>query len=117
MLILRIFVSRFILILRIFVSRFILILGIFVFWFIVILRIFVSRFILILRIFVFRFISILRIFVLRFILASSSSFFLNLLYKNPHSNPLIYLSGIKFRDLVSILDFMYRGQVKTWTIN
>ena len=45
-------------------------------------------------------------------LASSSSFFLNLLYKNPVSNPLIFLYGIKFRNLVSILDFIYCGQVQ-----
>jgi len=47
----------------------------------------------------------------RFILASSSSFFMNLLYKNP-STSLIYLAGVKFRDLVSILDFMYCGKVR-----
>lgn len=43
-------------------------------------------------------------------MASSSSFFMNLLYKNP-STSLIYLAGVKFRDLVSILDFMYCGKV------
>ena len=35
---------------------------------------------------------------------------MNLLYKNP-STSLIYLAGVKFRDLVSILDFMYCGKV------
>jgi hypothetical protein len=44
------------------------------------------------------------------VLASSSSFFLNLLSKNPDI-PLIYISRIKFQDLAALLDFMYTGEV------
>lgn len=46
------------------------------------------------------------------ILSACSSFFCNLLRRNPHSHPLIYLKGIKFSNLLSILDFMYQGQVE-----
>jgi hypothetical protein len=48
---------------------------------------------------------------LQFILASSSSFFMNVLSKNPDI-PLVYLSRIRFIDLIAILDFMYSGEVR-----
>ena len=35
---------------------------------------------------------------------------MNILYKNPNTS-LIYLAGIKFKDLVSIIDFIYCGKV------
>ena len=46
------------------------------------------------------------------VLAACSPFFQTLLKKNPHSHPLVYLSGIKLSELVSVLDFMYHGQVE-----
>jgi len=45
------------------------------------------------------------------VLASSSQFFRRVLKNIKHSHPLIYLSGIKFKDLEAVLSFMYLGQV------
>ena len=45
------------------------------------------------------------------ILAASSSFFDNMLRKNSHHHPLIYLKGVKGKVLVSIIDFIYIGEV------
>ena len=47
----------------------------------------------------------------RVILSTSSTFFDKLLRKNKHHHPLIYMRGVNTRDLVSILDFMYHGEV------
>ena len=44
------------------------------------------------------------------ILASSSPFFMQLLGKNKHGHPLIYMRGVKFEDLASIVDFLYLGE-------
>ena len=46
------------------------------------------------------------------VLASSSCFFRRILMKNFHQNPLIYLKGIKFSDLSSIMKFIYLGQTE-----
>jgi len=46
------------------------------------------------------------------VLASSSNFFRRVLKNVKHSHPLIYLSGIKFKDLEAVLSFMYLWQVK-----
>jgi len=45
------------------------------------------------------------------VLASSSKFFWRVLKKIKHSHPLIYLKGVKFKDLEAVLSFMYLGQV------
>jgi len=45
------------------------------------------------------------------ILASCSQFFRIILRRNPHQHPLLYLKGVKFNDLQSILTFMYHGEV------
>ena len=50
------------------------------------------------------------------ILSACSSFFKNLLrqqqsIQNSHPNPFIYLRGVSFSDLSSVLDFMYHGEV------
>ena len=45
------------------------------------------------------------------ILAASSPFFKNMLKRNKHSHPLIYMRGIKANDLTSIVDFIYHGEV------
>jgi hypothetical protein len=41
----------------------------------------------------------------------SSPFFRNILRRNPHPHPLIYLKGVKYDDLQSVLNFMYHGEV------
>merc|ERR1711874_778559 len=46
------------------------------------------------------------------VLASGSSFFRRILMKNSHQNPLIYLKGIKFSDLKSIVRFIYLGETQ-----
>jgi len=45
------------------------------------------------------------------ILSACSSFFRSVLEKHPHQHPLLYLRGVKYDDLVAILDFMYQGEV------
>ena len=44
------------------------------------------------------------------ILAASSPFFNNILLKNPHQHPLLYLKGINFVDLEAIIKFVYTGE-------
>ena len=41
------------------------------------------------------------------ILASCSPFFMEILKRNKHPHPLIYMRGIKAEDLVAIIDFLY----------
>ena len=48
------------------------------------------------------------------ILASSSPFFQNLLRKNKHPHPLIYMRGVKSEDLVAIVDFLYFGEANVY---
>jgi len=45
------------------------------------------------------------------ILSACSPFFRNILRRNPHQHPLLYLKGVKFTDLQSVLNFMYHGEV------
>jgi len=45
------------------------------------------------------------------ILAACSPFFRHVLRRNPHQHPLLYLKGVKFTDLQSVLSFMYHGEV------
>ena len=45
------------------------------------------------------------------ILSACSPFFRNLLRRNPHQHPLLYMKGVKFTDLQSVLNFMYHGEV------
>ena len=51
------------------------------------------------------------------ILAASSTFFHNLLKRNKHSHPLIYMKGIKYEDLLAIVDFMYNGETNIFQEN
>ena len=44
------------------------------------------------------------------ILAASSPFFQNLLKRNKHPHPLIFMRGAKSEDLSAILDFLYSGE-------
>jgi hypothetical protein len=45
------------------------------------------------------------------ILSACSPFFRDILRRNPHQHPLLYLSGVKLVDLQSVLNFMYHGEV------
>ena len=45
------------------------------------------------------------------ILSACSPFFRTVLRKNPHKHPLLYLKGVKYKDLLNILNFMYMGEV------
>merc|ERR1712129_468896 len=51
------------------------------------------------------------------ILATSSPFFHNMLRKNRHPHPLIYMRGVKSEDLVAIVDFLYRGEANVYQEN
>ena len=51
------------------------------------------------------------------ILASSSPFFQKLLGRNNHTHPLIYMRGVKFEDLLAIVDFLYCGEANVFQEN
>jgi len=45
------------------------------------------------------------------ILSACSPFFRTVLRRNRHEHPLLYLKGVKYVDLVAVLNFMYHGEV------
>ena len=45
------------------------------------------------------------------ILSACSPFFRTILKNNRHEHPLLYLKGVKYIDLVAVLNFMYHGEV------
>jgi len=47
----------------------------------------------------------------KLILSACSPFFRSILRQNPHQHPLLYLKGVDFTDLQSVLNFMYHGEV------
>ena len=51
------------------------------------------------------------------ILASSSPFFQNILKKNKHPHPLIYMRGMKSDVLLGIMDFLYCGETNVYHEN
>ena len=51
------------------------------------------------------------------ILASSSPFFKQLLSKNKHSHPLVFMRGVNLDDLVAIVDFVYLGEANIYEEN
>ena len=51
------------------------------------------------------------------ILTSSSPFFQNILRRNKHPHPLIYMRGLKSEDLVAIMDFLYCGEANVYQTN
>ena len=51
------------------------------------------------------------------ILAASSPFFQNLLKRNRHPHPLVYMSGIKSEDLLAMMDFLYCGEANVFQEN
>ena len=48
------------------------------------------------------------------VLSASSEFFKNILRKADHSKPMIYLSGVKSKDLNCILDYIYEGELQLY---
>ena len=48
------------------------------------------------------------------ILASSSPFFLELLKRNKHQHPLVYMRGVKSDDLAALVDFLYFGEANVF---
>ena len=51
------------------------------------------------------------------ILASSSPFFQNILRRNKHSHPLIFMRGLRSEDLEAIIDFLYCGEANVFQEN
>ena len=51
------------------------------------------------------------------ILSASSPILKNLLLNNPHSHPMIFLRGIKHKELESILQFIYLGEARLYEGN
>jgi len=45
------------------------------------------------------------------VLSACSPFFRQVLRRNRHQHPLLYLKGVSFRDMTSVLNFMYYGEV------
>ena len=50
----------------------------------------------------------------KFVLISSSPFFRDLLKRNKHSHPLVYMRGIKSDIITSMVDFLYHGEAKVF---
>ena len=50
----------------------------------------------------------------KFILASTSPLFKDMLRRNQHSHPLIYMRGVRFKDLTSIVEFIYHGETNIY---
>jgi len=45
------------------------------------------------------------------ILSACSPFFRTVLKRNRHEHPLLYLKGVKYVELLAVLNFMYLGEV------
>ena len=48
---------------------------------------------------------------------ASSPFFLNLFKKNKHPHPLVIMRGVKYDDLISMVDFLYNGEANIFQEN
>ena len=53
----------------------------------------------------------------RVVLIASSPFFLNLFKKNKHPHPLVIMRGVKYDDLISMVDFLYNGEANIFQEN
>ena len=51
------------------------------------------------------------------ILAASSPFFMDILKRNKHPHPLIYMRGLKSENLLAIVDFIYFGEANVFQKN
>eukprot|EP00088_Acartia_fossae_P061775 TRINITY_DN7431_c0_g1_i1.p1 TRINITY_DN7431_c0_g1~~TRINITY_DN7431_c0_g1_i1.p1 ORF type:complete len:377 (+),score=102.19 TRINITY_DN7431_c0_g1_i1:34-1164(+) len=45
------------------------------------------------------------------VLSACSPFFRSILRRNPHAHPLLYLRGVRLKELEAIIHFMYNGEV------
>ena len=50
----------------------------------------------------------------RIILTACSPFFSSVLKRNNHPHPMIYMRGLKVKDLVAIVDFIYHGEANIY---
>ena len=48
------------------------------------------------------------------VLSASSPILKNILIRNCHQHPLIFLAGVKYQELKALVDFMYLGQVEVF---
>jgi len=53
----------------------------------------------------------------KFVLSSNSAFFKEVFKKARKSNPFVYLKGIRHKDLMALLDYMYTGETEVPTEN
>ena len=51
------------------------------------------------------------------VLVASSPFFLNILKRNKHPHPLIYMKGVKSENLSAMVDFFYHGEANVFQEN
>ena len=47
----------------------------------------------------------------KLILSACSPFFKRVLRRNAHQHPLLFLKGVSYKDMESVLNFMYHGEV------
>ena len=50
----------------------------------------------------------------KIVLATSSPFFRNLFKKNSYVHPLVYMRGVKSREMAPIIDFLYCGEANVY---
>ena len=50
----------------------------------------------------------------KIILSACSPFFSSVLKRNKHSHPLIYMRGLKTKDLLAMVDFIYHGEANVF---
>ena len=50
----------------------------------------------------------------KIILTACSPFFSTILRKNKHSHPMIYFRGLKAKDLMAVVDFIYNGEANIY---
>ena len=53
----------------------------------------------------------------RVILSACSPFFMNVLKRNNHSHPMIYMRGLQTQNLLAIMDFIYHGEANIFQDN
>ena len=53
----------------------------------------------------------------RIILTAGSQFFNTMLKKNNHSHPMIYMRGIRAKDMLAVVDYIYSGETKIYQEN
>ena len=53
----------------------------------------------------------------KLVLIASSPFFLNILKRNKHSHPLIYMRGVKSENIIAMVDFFYHGESNVFQEN